>query len=671
MAKYLKHICLILIYAACCCTAIYGQSFNADSIQSVIKNTEDTLPKIDLLNQYAYEFRSSQTDLSIQFSRQAIQLADSKRLPQQTIEAYSNLGLAYQYKGNYAESLIQFQRALKTLDAFKDPELKAKIFNNMGNLYWRTNDKQQAYNYYKKSMSIREEIKDSIGLAKVLGNLGNSMNAIYHDGDSAFYYYSRALSIFQDLNDQRGIAISYNNLANIYRAKGDLEKALSLYHQALAIDIKSNDIFGTTFDYSNIGTVHNDLGNKDSAVYYFKTLLKVSEEINSLPRQKQAYGRLYKLYKKYGNSSAALEYLELYKQSNDSLINERSKDRMAEIKYQYENDLKERELELLRAESEKQDIELSKKYYQVIFLILALFIIAIVTFGLWRRFETKSRLYNKLQEKSDELETAQKLIEERNDELVAINENLENKVRERTKELSNAYQNLLISNQRLDHFTYRSAHDLKGPIASILGLINLLNDSLDKKSLKEELELVSYLNQTALKMDNLLKRIVQSTQISQKILQKQEFDIEELLDQVIESIRVNDSQSDIIVKCEIEGEKLLYNDPSILLIILRYLVYNSIQYVDEKKKDKLIILRTESSVSGFCRIHVLDNGRGVDPELIPDLFKMFSKGSGEAANPGLGLYDANVLAEKIGGEVYFEDADTEYTHFVVSFPFKN
>jgi len=290
-------------------------------------------------------------------------------------------------------------------------------------------------------------------------------------------------------------------------------------------------------------------------------------------------------------------------------------------------------------------------------------------FAVWSRYRSKARLYEALAKKSDELAEAKLMIEERNQELTAMNETLEDKVNDRTKRLNESFQNLLISNQRLDHFTYKSAHDLKGPISSILGLTNLLQLELNGSGNKATAEYIEMVKDTSLKMDQLLKRIIQSSQLNQTVINKSHFLIEDLLKQMTDLIGLKRFDHEVVVTYELSDKHAIFSDAAVLQVILRYLVNNSLQYFDHRKSKHEIIFRTAYDELNYY-IHVLDNGKGIDPLLIPDLFKMFSKGGNEAMNPGLGLYDANLLVEKIGGTVTFDETDVRYTHFIISFPYQ-
>ena len=116
----------------------------------------------------------------------------------------------------------------------------------------------------------------------------------------------------------------------------------------------------------------------------------------------------------------------------------------------------------------------------------------------------------------------------------------------------------------------------------------------------------------------------------------------------------------------VEDEVNVNTDPTILKVILKYILKNSFQHIDKNQLKPIIKIEVEKNTDQGLKIHIKDNGTGVEPELVPDLFKMFSKGSRNPKNTGLGLYDVNLLAEKIGAKVYYDQNDKELTHFVIA-----
>ena len=223
---------------------------------------------------------------------------------------------------------------------------------------------------------------------------------------------------------------------------------------------------------------------------------------------------------------------------------------------------------------------MDKQYWQNLFLIiLVLFLFTGVVILIVRNKE-KSKLNLKLsnrqkalEDKTSELQDAKKLIEESHQELLTLNDSLESKVALRTQELNESYQNLLITKERLNHFTYRSAHDLKGPIASILGLCNLMKKDIESINGNQEkaFHYVDLILDTANSMNELLKRILKSNQLNESILKFEDTPIAILLaelKEVFEEIAKNNNVQLII---NVEDEVNVNTDPTILKVILKYI----------------------------------------------------------------------------------------------------
>ncbi len=143
----------------------------------------------------------------------------------------------------------------------------------------------------------------------------------------------------------------------------------------------------------------------------------------------------------------------------------------------------------------------------------------------WQNREIKEQK-TQIEIKSNDLEKAQLLIQNQNKELKFSNHILEEKVSQRTKELKSAYQDLLRAHKQLDHFTYRSAHDLKGPIARLLGLCYI-----GKMEVKEQkaIEYFSRLEVSAIEMSNLLSRLMQTHEIKTKEIQAETVHIQSVI----------------------------------------------------------------------------------------------------------------------------------------------
>lgn len=366
MYKFPKIVTITFIWLVFQAGVLPAQNTVEES-KKLTQVTSHSNNKIDSLNNLSYTLRRSNTDSALYYANEALTLSESNSYTEGKILALSNAGLAYQYKSAYDSSLKKLQKAIKILDLHPNKSLRARVVNNLGNLFWRLGDREQAYKYYKEALVLRTALQDSIGMAKALGNLGNAANAVLKDLDTAALYYNQALEIFEALKDTSGLSITYTNLGNIESANRNYDKAIRLYHKSLRLDLLINDLYGASFAYSNLSNTFILLDRPDSAIFFTNKLMITADKLGSLSRKKQAYRRLYQLYEQKEVYEKAIEYLKLYHEVNDSLASKDLQNRMVDLRLNYDNELKQKEIDLFKSESETDKFELAKNTGKIYF----------------------------------------------------------------------------------------------------------------------------------------------------------------------------------------------------------------------------------------------------------------------------------------------------------------
>ena len=224
---------------------------------------------------------------------------------------------------------------------------------------------------------------------------------------------------------------------------------------------------------------------------------------------------------------------------------------------------------------------------------------------------------SKLQEKQKEvirqnrqLFEQQQLIEQQNLQLSLLNENLEKIVSSRTGELRKANLTLHKRNQQLEQFAYIISHNLRGPVASIIGLIKLFDR--EKMADQENLQYLDYLYQSAIKLDAVISDLGQVLSLEQN-LDKHLREIH--LPTVVEGIRYKLQQQIKEGNPTIEAqyqEENIYSHPAYLESIMYNLISNAIKYREEEKQAVIEVkARKENDI---FYISVSDNGLGIDME---------------------------------------------------------
>lgn len=255
--------------------------------------------------------------------------------------------------------------------------------------------------------------------------------------------------------------------------------------------------------------------------------------------------------------------------------------------------------------------------------------------------------HDALERKSNELEKAQVSLKE-------INANLELLVNKRTQKLNNAIR-------ELETFLYHSSHDLRGPISSMLGLIEL--SKLEKSA--DQLDVYSdYLQATIIKLERTLQKLmqrhlIQRSKVSHEPIDKSSFI--HLLENNLKEIPSFRSQD---LELHINPDLQLSTDKSMLSIILTNLLENAF-FFSEKAENKKVIL-TIHSIEGSTVISVEDRGAGVKDDLRKKIFTMFYRGNELSTGNGLGLYLIQCALEKINGKIALETEEGNFARFIVT-----
>lgn len=271
----------------------------------------------------------------------------------------------------------------------------------------------------------------------------------------------------------------------------------------------------------------------------------------------------------------------------------------------------------------------------------------------------RDKLINSLRD----LEIAQETINNQNEKLKDHNDELEVKVKQRTEELKNTVQKLIAANTELDHFLYRAAHDIRGPILRLFGIVNLAkvdNNYLVDSKFQQDL------NDTIQEMDNLVLRLMRINELKNTKPVYKIVDIDKLIRNTFNEV-VNDESIKLKTKVEVNRCSI---DPTLLGLMLSKIFDNSKVYMDNNKQDSFVKVKVDMvDNSNQFRISIADNGIGIEKNFRDKVFDMFSKGHNRGV--GLGLYEARLITKKLRGKIRLLEKENEEVIFEIILPCNN
>jgi len=276
-------------------------------------------------------------------------------------------------------------------------------------------------------------------------------------------------------------------------------------------------------------------------------------------------------------------------------------------------------------------------------LILQLFVIviAVTTVILSAAVYERTEAKKKLEKFNENLEAA---VEDRTKELdeeIKTREKTERKIRVSNTELRK-------TNEELDNFVYKVSHDLRAPISSILGLVNIAKSD---NAVENMLACVDQIEKSAITQDNFIKDIIELTKNSRVRPKRQKINFKKLVDETYEYLQYSMHTDTPKPKLHLNQKKDFYSDGNRMKVIFNNIISNSIKY--SKPNQTEIDIKVEV-LNGHAKIDIEDKGNGIEEKYQNDVFKMFFRATDQNAGSGLGLYIVKETVSKLKGNISLE-----------------
>ncbi len=203
-------------------------------------------------------------------------------------------------------------------------------------------------------------------------------------------------------------------------------------------------------------------------------------------------------------------------------------------------------------------------------------------------------------------------------------------------------------NHELETLIYRVSHDLKGPLASVAGLFQLLQHE------EETLETLRYylnlIQESTGKLENALSGLLETRLFANGVLRHQEFNVHQVVENVVTTFTDYPGYQDVILLLSTNRELTLNTEVESFRSVLQNIIENSIKYRKHYASDSVTKISARSYKNGI-KIKIKDNGQGMTRQVQSRAFDMFYRGNQTSKGSGLGLFIVKSNVEKLGGEV--------------------
>ena len=220
------------------------------------------------------------------------------------------------------------------------------------------------------------------------------------------------------------------------------------------------------------------------------------------------------------------------------------------------------------------------------------------------------------------------------------------------------------SNKELDRFTYSSSHDLRAPLSSLLGLINLSEKEKQESTRNEYLKMMRKQIES---MDRFIREIMDYSKNINQEVHLTEIGVSDQIKDILAELRYMQGAKEMDIQCEGIGPLIIRSDVTRLRIIFSNLISNAIKYRDASKpKCTLFISASPSAYS--TQIDFIDNGIGIHPTHHSKILDMFYRAHETSIGSGLGLYITQETLATLGGALQFTSEVGKGSTFSITLP---
>ena len=242
---------------------------------------------------------------------------------------------------------------------------------------------------------------------------------------------------------------------------------------------------------------------------------------------------------------------------------------------------------------------------------------------------------------------------------------LENEILERKRiesKLIRSEISLKNTNQELSTLIYRASHDLRGPVSTISGLVNVAKLRIVEA---ESLSFFGMINTSTEKLDMILKKLFLVSEIKQNEIHPEVFNLKTLVLDVLHNFAESIKEKGFQVEVDDLLLRDFCTDKKLFETVIKNVIDNSLMY--SRKLGGQLVITLDVSGNELV-LKIWDNGKGIKPDLIEKVFDMFYKASDISKGNGLGLYIVKNIVQILNGEIFIKSKEHEYTIVEVHIP---
>ena len=463
MKKSFIFIILLLftfIFIAC------GDSFG----DNIARDTDEVI-KLDLTG---FNMRLTDPEQTFADAERALKIAQKIDYKGGIGESYRILGIAYYYLDQPVKAIDSYLTALNYFKQIDDLKSQGKVYNNIGNLYG-ANDNDRALEFFQQSLAIAKKLDDKQLIAGLYLNIGVAYSH-KKSYNQALNFYNKSEAMFAVLKDSDNLVQCVQNKGVIYCSLNQFDIAenllLAAHKRAKQLDL-NKPIASIDLTLADIYIAQNKFSDAENTITEGIVFAKI---VKSEKLQSDFVYTSYQLELKRKNYARALNILQGIYTQDSSYYKDKSSIELNLMREQVKQQARQKENEILL---QRQQYDRVKFWSVAMMAGLLLVLVGLLISNVKRKANTNIQLTNLNAE-----------VSRQKDNLDRINHHLEEIIDERTKDLQ-------VKNKKLSEYSSYLSHQIRGPIATLKGLLNL-----EKEGLVDQPECIKMMNKSVADIDD-------------------------------------------------------------------------------------------------------------------------------------------------------------------------
>jgi len=626
MKKIIFGISLILLSTLCYSIT----QIQADSLINSLNSTPDSL-KAGVLNEISWELRNSAPQKAVEYGLKAIEMSAKYNDFDNLVKAHSFVGVAFRILGNYSESTDYYYKGLELAKKYNVVEQEGYSYINIANLHIYQEYYNSALENLNKALVIAERTDNKRMKAYVYLNFGRAQ-LLRKEYDNALINFEKTLALREEIQQISGLAVCYKYLGDVYFEKKNFDNALIKYKESLKTVDKESDKDLTANIYIKIAEIYLFSKDYTLAETNANNAKQIAQEIGAKLVIRDALKVLSEVYYETEQFKKTAESNKSIIKYNDTLFSQQLSEKIFNLEYRFEKEKKQAEIDLLNKDKQIQELLLTRS--QTLSITLSIILSLVTAMFIYFLYTYRHR------------QKQNKILQEQKEELKRLN-------------LSKDKMFLIIG------------HDLRGPVGSLVSLIEVLLAEEEISSNKSLVNTFNVFMKSVQSINDLLENLLfwARNQRGEDAYVPEKLNLNLIVEKNLLVFKGIADSKEISLKTSIFEEYNVFADKNMLTLIVRNLLSNAIKYTPKGGSINIEVIRK----NGNLQLSVKDTGIGFTPEVAAKIFKSdtfyTTIGTNNEKGSGLGLILCKEFVKRMNGEIWVESTPGAGSTFSFTIPY--